>query len=72
MSKSAAKTGKVKKGSLKYQGLFNIWLLGIKEFWSLIRDPIMLVLIVYIFVRRKIEVPAYGHLTQLGGFQRSG
>ena len=49
MSKSAAKTGKVKKGSLKYQGLFNIWLLGIKEFWSLIRDPIMLVLIVYMF-----------------------
>ncbi len=27
----------------------NIWRLGIKELWSLVRDPMMLVLIVYIF-----------------------
>jgi ABC-2 type transport system permease protein len=31
------------------QSLFNIYRLGIKELWSLIRDPIMLALIVYIF-----------------------
>jgi ABC-2 type transport system permease protein len=27
----------------------NIWRLGIKELWSLVRDPMMLVLIVYTF-----------------------
>ncbi len=27
----------------------NIYRLGVKEFWSLLRDPIMLVLIVYVF-----------------------
>ena len=29
--------------------LKNIWRLGIKELWSLWRDPVMLVLIVYTF-----------------------
>ena len=29
--------------------LANIYRLGIKELWSLVRDPIMLVLIVYTF-----------------------
>ena len=29
--------------------LKNIWRLGVKELWSLWRDPVMLVLIVYTF-----------------------
>ena len=31
------------------QGLTNIYRLGVKELWSLLRDPVMLVLIVYTF-----------------------
>jgi ABC-2 type transport system permease protein len=30
-------------------GLSNIYRLGVKELWSLLRDPMMLVLIVYTF-----------------------
>ena len=30
-------------------GLANVFRLGVKELWSLVRDPIMLVLIVYTF-----------------------
>lgn len=33
----------------KHRALLNIWLLGIKEFWSLLREPMMLILIVYMF-----------------------
>ena len=32
-----------------WHSLKNIWRLGVKELWSLWRDPVMLVLIVYTF-----------------------
>ena len=35
--------------STRHRFLSNIWRLGIKELWSLVRDPMMLVLIVYVF-----------------------
>ena len=31
------------------QGFINIYRLGVKELWGLIRDPIMLILIAYCF-----------------------
>lgn len=39
----------VSKDSQSHRSLVNIWLLGIKEFWSLLRDPIMIILIIYMF-----------------------
>ncbi len=38
-----------KTGGIKLRHLANIYRLGIKELWSLWRDPMMLVLIVYTF-----------------------
>ena len=49
MSRRAAKEKNSNPNQTMYRSLLNIWLLGIKEFWSLLRDPIMLVLIVYMF-----------------------
>ncbi|MDO5667175.1 MAG: ABC transporter permease [Alcaligenaceae bacterium] len=48
MSESAVRTRNNKK-TPSHRALLNIWLLGIKEFWSLLREPMMLILIVYMF-----------------------
>lgn len=41
LSKSTQQSG--------YRSLLTIWLLGIKEFWSLLRDPMLIILILYVF-----------------------
>ncbi|NLA51815.1 MAG: ABC transporter permease [Alcaligenaceae bacterium] len=38
-----------KDSQASHRRLVNIWLLGIKEFWSLLRDPMMIMLIIYMF-----------------------
>lgn len=48
MSEKTIRSQKDKKTS-NHSALLNIWLLGIKEFWSLLREPMLLILIVYMF-----------------------
>lgn len=49
MNHSDQKIKASKKSRTIHRPYLNIWLLGVKEFWSLLRDPIMLALIVYMF-----------------------
>ncbi len=44
-----SKTPMSKDSQASHRRLVNIWLLGIKEFWSLLRDPMMIMLIIYMF-----------------------
>ena len=48
MSQKPVKSTK-SRSSARHRAYLNIWLLGIKEFWSLLREPMLLLLIGYMF-----------------------
>ena len=43
---------------MRFSSLANIWRLGVKELWSLWRDPVMLILIIYTFTASVSTAPA--------------